>query len=84
MSFVSAKIEQNCTGTGNYNSKATRQGIICGRQTRADKGRQGQTQGRHGQTQAVKGRYWQSKADRSRQRKTQADKADTADTDRQE
>ena len=30
LSFVSAKIQQNCTGTGNYNSKATRQGIICG------------------------------------------------------
>ena len=29
MSFVAAKIQQNCTGTGNYNSKATRQGIIC-------------------------------------------------------
>ena len=29
MSFVTAKIQQNCTGTGNYNSKATRQGIIC-------------------------------------------------------
>ena len=27
MSFVAAKIQQNCTG--NYNSKATRQGIIC-------------------------------------------------------
>ena len=30
MSFVAAEIQQNCTGTGNYNSKATRQGIICG------------------------------------------------------
>ena len=30
MSFVAAKIQQKCTGTGNYNSKATRQGIICG------------------------------------------------------
>ena len=30
LSFVAAKIQQNCTGTGNYNSKATRQGIICG------------------------------------------------------
>ena len=30
MSFVAAKIQQNCTGTGNYNSKATRQGIIYG------------------------------------------------------
>ena len=30
MSFVAAKIQQNCTVTGNYNSKATRQGIICG------------------------------------------------------
>ena len=29
MSFVAAKIQQNCTGTGNYNSKATRQGNIC-------------------------------------------------------
>ena len=29
MSFIAAKIQQNCTGTGNYNSKATRQGIIC-------------------------------------------------------
>ena len=29
LSFVAAKIQQNCTGTGNYNSKATRQGIIC-------------------------------------------------------
>ena len=29
MSYVAAKIQQNCTGTGNYNSKATRQGIIC-------------------------------------------------------
>ena len=28
MSFVAAKIQQNCTGTGNYNSKATRQGIM--------------------------------------------------------
>jgi hypothetical protein len=27
LSFVAAKIQQNCTG--NYNSKATRQGIIC-------------------------------------------------------
>ena len=30
LSFVAAKIQQNCTGTGNYNSKATMQGIICG------------------------------------------------------
>ena len=30
MSFVPAKIQQNCTSTGKYNSKATRQGIICG------------------------------------------------------
>ena len=29
MSFVAAKIQQNCTGTGNYIFKATRQGIIC-------------------------------------------------------
>ena len=29
MSFVAAKIQQNCTGAGNYNSKATMQGIIC-------------------------------------------------------
>ena len=29
MSFVAAKLQQNCTGTDNYNSKATRQGIIC-------------------------------------------------------
>ena len=29
LSFVAAKIQQNCTGTGNYDSKATRQGIIC-------------------------------------------------------
>ena len=29
MSFVAAKIQQNCTDTGNYNSKATSQGIIC-------------------------------------------------------
>ena len=28
--MVAAKIQQNCTGTANYNSKATRQGIICG------------------------------------------------------
>ena len=27
--FVTAKIQQNYTGTGNYDSKATRQGIIC-------------------------------------------------------
>jgi hypothetical protein len=29
LSFVAAKIQQNCTAIGNYNSKATRQGIIC-------------------------------------------------------
>ena len=30
LSFVAAKIQKNCTGTGNYNFKATRQGIISG------------------------------------------------------
>ena len=29
LSFVAAKIQQNCPSIGNYNSKATRQGIIC-------------------------------------------------------
>ena len=34
LSFVAAKLKQNCTGTGNYNSKATRQGIICAQNQR--------------------------------------------------
>ena len=30
LSFVTAKIQQNCTDTGNDNSEATRQRINCG------------------------------------------------------
>jgi len=37
LSFVAAKIQQNCTGTGKYDSKTTRQGIICARNLRVQK-----------------------------------------------
>ena len=36
LSFVTAKIQQNCTDTGNDNSEATRQRINCGREDAQD------------------------------------------------